>query len=140
MCPVECFALSELQRHTHFSRCPVLDYIWRPAEYGNVSLYDWIRLSEKHRVPQSRKVKKSKQNVQEEVDCDSEFENDYFIDEEVSKSDTEADKDIDEYQTTAPKMFGGLIYLLKKRRRVSLKMSLLLVLQKSKKKSKIIIP
>ena len=41
------------------------------------------------------------------MDCDSEFENDYFIDEEVSKSDTEADKDIDEYQTTAPKMFGG---------------------------------
>ena len=86
---------------------PVLDYIWRPAEYGNVSLYDWIRLSEKHRVPQSRKVKKSKQNVQVEVDCDSEFENDYFIDKEVSKSDTEADKDIDEYQTTVPKMFGG---------------------------------
>ena len=38
---------------------PVLDYIWRPAEYGNVSLYDWIRLSEKHRVPQPRKVKKA---------------------------------------------------------------------------------
>ena len=42
-----------------------------------------------------------------EVDCDSEFENDYFIDEEVSKSDTEADEDIDEYQTTVTKMFGG---------------------------------
>ena len=75
--------------------------------------------------------------MQVKVDCDSEFETDYFIDEEVSKSDTEADKDIDEYQTTMSRM--GLILLLKKRR-VSLKMSLLLVLQRSKKKSKIIIP
>ena len=39
---------------------PVLDYIWRPAEYENVSLYDWIRLSEKHRVPQPKKVTRSK--------------------------------------------------------------------------------
>ena len=92
---------------------PVLDYIWGPAEYENVSLYDWIRLSEKHRVPQPKKVKRSKQNVQVEVDCDSEFENDYFIDEEVSKSDTEEDEDIHEYQTTVTKMFGGAHLLAK---------------------------
>ena len=69
------------------------------------------------------------------MDCDSEFENDYFIDEEVSKSDTEADEDIDEYQTTVPER---LILLLKKRR-VSLRMSLLLMLQRSKKKSTMVI-
>ena len=74
--------------------------------------------------------------MQVEVDYDSEFENDYFIDEEVSKSDTEADEDIDKYQTTVPKR---LTLLLKKRRRVSLRMSLLLMLQRSKKKSKMII-
>ena len=45
--------------------------------------------------------------MQIEVDCNSDFENDYFIDEEVSKSNTEVDEDVEEYQTTITKMFSG---------------------------------
>ena len=53
--------------------------------------------------------------MQVEVDYDSEFENDYFIDEEISKSGTEADENIDEYQTTIPKMSGRAHSLTKKK-------------------------
>ena len=46
---------------------------------------------------QPRKAKRTKQNMQAKVDYDGELENDYFIDEEVSKSDTKADEYIDRY-------------------------------------------
>lgn len=43
---------------------PVLDYVYRPREYDDMSLYDWMRLSRKARV------KSMKQCAEEELDDD----------------------------------------------------------------------
>ncbi|RPD52046.1 hypothetical protein L227DRAFT_515403, partial [Lentinus tigrinus ALCF2SS1-6] len=34
---------------------PVLDYMWRPAEYEDICVYDWIRLNHKKSMSQSRR-------------------------------------------------------------------------------------
>ncbi|KZV60295.1 hypothetical protein PENSPDRAFT_548724, partial [Peniophora sp. CONT] len=34
---------------------PVLDYEMRPPELANMTLYDWIRLTEKQKIPKPRK-------------------------------------------------------------------------------------
>ena len=54
---------------------PVLVYVWRPAEYEAISLYDWIRLSDKQRLPRPKKVKKEAHNAK--VECDSDFKDNY---------------------------------------------------------------
>ena len=60
---------------------PVLDYIHRPDEYESVSLYDWIRLSDKKRMPYKKKAKKNTEKPEEITDGDSDFENNYEVDE-----------------------------------------------------------
>ena len=60
---------------------PVLDYIHRPDEYESVSLYDWIRLSDKKRMPYKKKAKKNTEEPGEIADGDSDFENNYEVDE-----------------------------------------------------------
>ena len=37
---------------------PVIDYMWRPAEYKDTCLYDWIRLHDKTKMARKRKSKK----------------------------------------------------------------------------------
>ncbi|TFK79137.1 hypothetical protein K466DRAFT_506086 [Polyporus arcularius HHB13444] len=34
---------------------PVLNYVWRPPEYENVCVYDWVRLYHKKAIPKSEK-------------------------------------------------------------------------------------
>ncbi|TFK78199.1 hypothetical protein K466DRAFT_467802, partial [Polyporus arcularius HHB13444] len=55
---------------------PVLDYMWRPAEYEDVCVYDWIRLNHKKPMSASRR-KHAKPQKYIAPDDDSEFENDY---------------------------------------------------------------
>ncbi|KAH7906416.1 hypothetical protein BJ138DRAFT_1016259, partial [Hygrophoropsis aurantiaca] len=39
---------------------PIFDYIYRPAEFGDMSLYNWVRLSEKNRIPRPKDNAKEK--------------------------------------------------------------------------------
>ena len=66
---------------------PVLDYIQRPAEYEAISLYDQIGLSDKQRLPWPKKVKKQAYNA--EVECDSDFEDNYQVEEGLSDSEVD---------------------------------------------------
>lgn len=36
---------------------PVIDYMWRPSEFEDVSMYDWIRKANKRPIPKSRRPK-----------------------------------------------------------------------------------
>ncbi|KAL1936864.1 hypothetical protein VTO73DRAFT_6441, partial [Trametes versicolor] len=59
---------------------PVQDYIWRPTEYEHMPLYDWVRLADKQRIKHRKKgPKKSEEDVTEQADVDSEFEDNYDI-------------------------------------------------------------
>ena len=71
---------------------PVLDYKWRPQELQDMCLYDWLRLFEKKYI--SSKSRKNKRDIPEAVrdlkfqqetleveSGDSEFENDYEVQE-----------------------------------------------------------
>ncbi len=57
---------------------PVLDYVWRPPEYENVCVYDWVRLYHKKAIPKSEK-KTVKPQMYQPLHDDSDFENDYNI-------------------------------------------------------------
>ena len=60
---------------------PVIDYMWRPAEYEDTCLYDWIRLHDKTKMARKRKSKKPEfAEPVDDVECDSEFEDNYGID------------------------------------------------------------
>ena len=53
----------EDQNHTGQKRVvpvsPVLDYIWRPVEYENTCVYDWIRLNHKRLIPKAEEKSQS---------------------------------------------------------------------------------
>ena len=91
----------EDQHHTGQKRVvpvsPVLDYIWRPVEYENTCVYDWIRLNHKRLIPKSRrKVTKPQQPAEND---DSEFEDTYHVDEQIPTMDYhKLDSDCDEVQ------------------------------------------
>ncbi|KAH7903741.1 hypothetical protein BJ138DRAFT_1138679 [Hygrophoropsis aurantiaca] len=38
---------------------PVFDYVFRPLEFENMCLYDWVRLSDKSRIPKPKESKSS---------------------------------------------------------------------------------
>ena len=50
---------------------PVIDYEMRPPELSAMSLYDWIRLTEKQKIPKQRKKSTGKHAL---VDEDSDIE------------------------------------------------------------------
>ena len=59
---------------------PVIDYMWRPVEYEDTCLYDWIRLHDKTKMAKKRRGRKPDLPApSEDVECDSNFENDYGI-------------------------------------------------------------
>ena len=96
---------------------PVLDYIWRPIEYEHVCAYDWIRLNHKRSIPKSRR-KFTKPHAGNQQDDDSDFENNYHIDEQIPITDPySADSDVDEVELAedsdceqddiSPTLYGG---------------------------------
>ncbi|RPD67885.1 hypothetical protein L226DRAFT_474272, partial [Lentinus tigrinus ALCF2SS1-7] len=62
---------------------PVLDYMWRPAEYEDICVYDWIRLNHKKSMSQSRRKQANPQLLVASPEDNSDFENDYTVDETV---------------------------------------------------------
>ena len=90
---------------------PIQDYIHRPEIYHDVCLYDWVRLSEKKKIPKrGNKGPKTKQNnlapLNERVDYDSDFENDYNVEGQLLESDNEeclSDPDVHHEHT----IYGG---------------------------------
>ena len=87
---------------------PVIDYIWRPVELEQVSLYDWIRTHSKRHIPCNKQPKGRYQPLQVE-EGDSEFEDNYDVQEQpvgcsVVNDAAEANLDL---QEELPKMSGG---------------------------------
>ncbi|KAI0083773.1 hypothetical protein BDY19DRAFT_899806, partial [Irpex rosettiformis] len=56
---------------------PILDYIYRPKKYENVSLYDWIRMANKIKIRQNKNYQRmngSETDSNSEIDSDCELE------------------------------------------------------------------
>lgn len=59
---------------------PVIDYMWRPVEFQDVSMYDWVRKHNKKPIPYNKRPKGRYQPLDVEGG-DSDFENDYQVQE-----------------------------------------------------------
>ena len=92
---------------------PVTDYVCRPSEYEDVNLYDWLRLSEKQRLPRPRKSKATRTVEHTEiVEGDSEFEDLYGVDDIIDDTEGEVVDDEVDIETTGDsehiaQAFGG---------------------------------
>ena len=63
---------------------PAIDYMWRPVEYEDTCLYDWIRLHDKTKMARKKRVRRPVvPTPPDEVECDSDFENDYNIEDNM---------------------------------------------------------
>ena len=63
---------------------PVIDYMWWPKEYENVCLYDWIQLHDKRKIISRKKKMPDIVEPSIDVECDSNFENDYDVHDELN--------------------------------------------------------
>ncbi|KAH7906140.1 hypothetical protein BJ138DRAFT_1016688, partial [Hygrophoropsis aurantiaca] len=52
---------------------PVFDYIFRPMAFENMTLYDWVRLSEKQKIPKIKDGKKKRNSTSTKLPKHSEF-------------------------------------------------------------------
>ena len=74
---------------------PVIDYMYRPAEYESVNVYDWIRRYHKRPIPKRKRNTKSIHSMpipQSNVDDSDDFENDYKVDEGLSSRELHSDE------------------------------------------------
>ncbi|KAI0769475.1 hypothetical protein BC629DRAFT_1270112, partial [Irpex lacteus] len=81
---------------------PVLDYMYRPRKYENVSLYDWIRFSNKTK-PDKKSTDRAEKQAQREFDVEYIIKHDWIVKNKkegeklISNTDTssEANNEID---------------------------------------------
>ncbi|KAA1479658.1 hypothetical protein DENSPDRAFT_749816, partial [Dentipellis sp. KUC8613] len=72
---------------------PILDYTLRPKQYEDMSLYDWIRMAEKYKIPKKRASKGRKKMKAEDLDFGSEAS---FTDDDKENDEMNIDSNEDE--------------------------------------------
>lgn len=69
---------------------PVIDYMYRPVEFENMCVYDWIRMSVKKRMPKQKRLQIKPNHLvdpidQDDYEDDTDFETNYKVDESIPK-------------------------------------------------------
>ena len=96
---------------------PILDYMYRSKELGDVTLYDWVRLYEKRPLSGLKKSqsdaskKKSQLQNKNSLDADANETDKMEIDEEIDLSDMQNEQDEEEmcYDRIFFSLLQGLI-------------------------------
>ena len=93
-----------------FGLSPVFDYIYRPVELQNITLYDWIAQSKRIKIPKSRsKNKQESRDIEllenlSDISSESELSNNNSLDDDLENPSEE------EYKLVPPKSLGKNMY------------------------------